>query len=670
MKHQHRLNRRVSGGSRGVFLGLGILPVLILLSTLSAQSLWETLLSPARLPVLKPYRLVQISSFDSTGGNEDRIQIPPGRTVPLAQITGPGIITRIWLTIDSRDPYFLRRLLLRMYWDDETHPSVEVPIGDFFGNGFQYTHYISQFLGMSSGGYYCYFPMPFRRSARIEVENQSDFEVLAFYYQIDYQQLNQSLPEDAAYFHAFWNRDIRTPPGKPYTVLEARGKGHFVGMNLHMQSHQNRLWFLEGDEMIYVDDESVPSIHGTGTEDYFTSGWYFQHGPFSAPFHGLLLKDDSLARVVAYRFHVADAIPFTSAFRFTIEHGHANQEVADYSSTAYWYQLEPHQPFPPILPASLRIPLRVTIPPGVREFETLRPLETNVDYQVEDMRSWGPDWSQLQQLYVRVSQSGEAFTLELSDLEERAYAIGVYYTRGPDYGKVTVFSGDTVVGRWNGHAPRVRPGGRMSLKPISVKNGKITLRFRVESGEHPSALAVGLDAYRLEPVREFIPEWMIIGPFPNPMRSEKERLGLDVVYPPERELDFTRRYRGADDQWVRWQRILTPDDGRIHLWNRFQPYERVVAYAFTYVYSPRDQVLPLLIGSDDGIKIYVNGKPVFQKLEVRIAMPDQDRIPVRLCKGWNRLLLKIENNLGGYAFFARFLDPGRELTYRLDPPER
>jgi len=629
-----------------------------------AQSLLETFLSPAQLPVLKPSRLYQISSYDTTGGNDDRINLKPGEKATIANIQGPGIITRIWLTIDSRDPYFLRRIVLRMYWDDEQAPSVEVPVGDFFGTGFEYRHYISRFLGMSSGGYYCYFPMPFNRSARLEVENQTGQEVYAFYYQIDYQKLETPLPENVAYFHAQWRREIRTKFPRNYTVLEATGRGQFVGMNLNMQSYRRSLWYLEGDEMVYVDGERSPSIQGTGTEDYFNSGWYFNKGEFYAPLHGVIIKDDSLARIAAYRFQVGDAIPFKKSLRFTIEHGHANGEEADYSSTAYWYQKEPHQPFPPLLKASLRIPLRVAVPPGAREFETLQPSGKGIRFGIEDMSDFGPDWSNFKQLKVTVNQSGGKFSIVIPNLEERAYHVHLYYTRGPEYGIVQVFIGGKSVGEIPGYNKTVIPGGEIVLSNVPVKDGKVQLTFVVESpAENAGALSAGLDAYVLEPVRDFIPEWYIIGPFPNPRKSEKERLGLDVVYPPEKEIDYSRSYSGVDGQQVVWQKIQTPKDGRVHLWNLFSPYELVVAYAVTYVYSPVNQTVPLLIGSDDGIKVFVNGKPVFQKLLVRISMPDQDRIPVKLHRGWNQLLLKIENNFGGYAFFARFLDPRQELRY-------
>ncbi len=627
-----------------------------------SQNELENLLDPARLPFLKHSRMVQVSSYDTTGGNNDRISLQPGETAVIARLPGPGVITRIWVTIDSRDPYFLRRIVLRMYWDGEQHPSVEVPIGDFFGTGFEYRHYVSQFVGMTSGGYYCYFPMPFNQSACIEVENQTGQEVYAFYYQIDYQQLEKPLPKEVAYFHAWWHREIRTTPGENYLVLEAHGRGHFVGMNLSMQSYRRSLWFLEGDEMVYVDGETFPSVYGTGTEDYFTSGWYFNRGEFAAPYHGLILKDDSLARIAAYRFQVGDAIPFRKSLKFTIEHGHANSVEADYSSTAYWYQKEPHRPFPPMLKASLRIPLRVVVPPGALEAESLH-AEGNVRSALQDMSDYGPDWSGLKQLRIEPQNGSTHFVLTIPGVEEDRYNVALYYTRGPDYGNMEIFYAGKKVGEYRGYQKEVFPGGRLLLSDLRSQEGALPLHFVITGKEKKSrGFAVGLDAFVLEPVREWIPEWYIIGPFPNPRKSETERLGLDTMYPPEKEIDLDKTYLGADSQRVRWQRVKTPPDGRVHLWDKFKPYELVVAYALTYIYSPKEQTVPLLIGSDDGIKVFLNDRPVFRKLLVRISMPDQDRIPLHLKKGWNKLLLKIENNFGGYAFFARLLDLDKSLV--------
>ncbi len=613
------------------------------------------------LPFLKEGRLLQISSYDRTGGNSDFIAIKDGATATLADIKGPGVIVRIWVTIASPDKHFLRRIILRMFWDGEATPSVEVPVGDFFGTGFQYKQYVTPYLGMSSGGYYSFFPMPFGRSARVEVVNETGQEINSFYYHIDYRRLEKPLPADAAYFHAQWRRDPRAGRGANYTILEATGRGHLVGVNMSMQSYGNGIQYLEGDEMVYVDGEKEPSIYGTGTEDYFTSGWYFNRGEYAAPYHGLILKDDSLSRIAAYRLHIPDVVPFTRSLRFTIEHGHGNEEVADYSSTAYWYQLEPHQAFPPMPPAGSRIPLRVAVPNGAVEAESLKFSGTGLAAQPADMTRYGAEWSGKRHMAVEGGAAGSKFSVGVPVDEER-YDLSVYYTMGPGYGDVEISHAGTVAGSIKGYSEEVIPGGRVVLKDVRAGNGVVPLDFTV-TGKDPKAsgYAVGIDAFVAEPKRAYIPEWYVIGPFPNARDEKLQRLGLDTPYPPEREIKLDAKYEGVDAQQVSWVLKQTPARGRFDLYD-FDPYEMVVVYALTYVYSPRAATVPFLLGSDDGVKVFLNGKEIHRYLAVRVAAPDQDRIPLALKEGWNALLLKIENNYGGYNFYARIIDREKQLV--------
>ena len=637
-------------------------------SAAPAQTSLDNLLSPSRLPYLKESRLIQISSHDTTGGNNDFIAVPAGATAQIADIQGPGVVTMIWVTIASNDPYFLRRIILRMYWDGEKSPSVEVPIGDFFGTGMQYKHYLTPLVGMSSGGYYSYFPMPFATGARIEIVNETGLEINSFYYHIDYQKLSAPPEPSVARFHASWRREIRTSPGKYYTLLEAEGEGHLVGVNMSMQSYDGGLSFLEGDEMIYVDGEKEASVRGTGTEDYFNSGWYFNNGEFAAPYHGLIIKDDSLGRIAAYRFHVLDVIPFKKSIRALIEHGDRNTEIADYSSTAYWYQKEPHRPFEPMMPAPLRIPLRVQVPNGALEAESLTPLETHLQSSVEDMSPYGADWSGLRQLHVDASKIGDRFTVALPAPEDR-YDVDLYFTKGPSYGDAGIFLDGNAIGSFKGFDKTVVPGGPVRLRDLPSSGKQIKLQVAIAGNDPRSTgFAVGLDAFTMRPHRDFIPAWSLIGPFLNPRDASLNRLGLDIVYAPEREIDLSKTYEGFGGQKVAWQGVKTPKSGRVDLY-MFDPYEMVVAYAFTYVYSPENQDLPLLLGSDDGVKVFLNGKEIHRVLMVRVAEPDQDNVPLHLAKGWNRLLLKIENNFGGYNFFARILDPSKSLKFNAAKPE-
>jgi hypothetical protein len=638
--------------------------VLLACAGVSAQAQYslDNMLSPARLPVLKDFRLKQVSSGDTTGGNSDFVAIPSGATAVIANLKGPGVIVGIWFTVASPDTHFLRRTVLRCYWDNEASPSVEVPLGDFFGTGFQYKQYVTPFLGMSSGGYYCYFPMPFQKAARVEITNETGEEINSFYYHIDYQQLVRPLEDDVAYFHATWHREPRTDPRHSYTILDAEGRGHFVGLNMSMQSYNNDTQFLEGDELVYVDGEQKPSIAGTGTEDYFNSGWYFNKGEFAAPYHGLIVKDDVLQRIAAYRFHVLDAIPFTSSLKFTIEHGDQNVEIADYSSTAYWYQKEPHKPFAPLPPAGMRIPLRVVVPNGVLEAESLQPFSTDARWSVEDMSTHGAEWSGMKQLCVHLQAPQKKFQLDLP-VEEEEYDVSIYFSRGPSYGTWAVYRDTQRLGVVDGYNAQTRHGGCFVVKNVKPVKGALHLQF-VAEGKHAKASGwdVGLDAFLLQPHRNYIPEWYLIGPFANPRDAKLNRLGIDIPYPPEKSIDLAATYRGVNDQEVRWTLTKTPPKGRMDLY-QFDPYEMVVVYALTYVYSPKDQTLPLLLGSDDGVKAFLNGTELHRFLAVRVAGPDQDRVPLPLKKGWNTLLLKIENNYGGYNFYARIPDPAHSLIF-------
>ena len=611
-------------------------------------------------------KLIQVSSYDTTSGNNDRINVAAGETVSFFEASGPGVVSRIWITIDSRDPYFLRRILLRMYWDGEKNPSVEVPVGDFFGCGFQYKHHIARYTGMSSGGYYCYFPMPFAKNARMEVVNDTGEEIYAFYYQVDYYHMDQALPGNMPYFHAQWRRDSRTDEKSNYVALEAEGEGYFVGLSLNAQPYQGGLFYLEGDEMIYIDGEEFPSIYGTGLEDYFTSGWYFKDGEFSAPFHGLVLKEEGSGRITAYRHHIPDAIPFYDSVRVTFEHGHGNEEVVDFSTVAFWYQREPHLPFNAIPEPGLRIPLRRPVPSGAVEAESVLE-DTPVETIISDMSVYGVDWSENQQLEID-GKRGDTFSVRIPNLLEETYDIGLYLTRGPDYGKLAISSledGQKIV--FDGYHQEVFPAEKVTMYGLKPVENTLTLEFEI-IGKTPASggYKVGIDAFYPDPVRRFIDDWYIIGPFPNPRESDHLRYGLDSVYAPEKAVDLAETYVGSNGQTVSWKRLTGKTGYDMALWQHFDPAELVVVYALTYVYSPHEQRVPFFIGSDDGAKVFLNGTEIYRFNEVRVAAPDQDQLMLELKRGWNQLLIKAENNFGGYAFYARVVDINKNLVVNPD----
>lgn len=338
----------------------------------------------SHLPRLTETRSGRASSWDRTGGNDDRLHVAPGETALLADVGEPGVVRHVWVTIACRDRHYLRKIVLRAWWDGEERPSIEVPVGDFFGVGHARTcNFWSLPLQMSpedGKGFNCWFPMPFR-TARIEVESECEEEVLLYYY-VDYELTGEDEPA-LGRFHAQWRRqnptdgiadggltndefqfggENATGDGN-YVILEAEGHGHYVGCNLAVQNLRktglnNFNWYGEGDEMIFVDGEHFPpSLHGTGTEDYFNTAWCPTQA-YSSPYHGIVLAGGQnwWGKIALYRFHVEDPVRFRESIRVTIEHGHANRRSDDYASTAYWYQTEPHAPFPPLPPMRERLP--------------------------------------------------------------------------------------------------------------------------------------------------------------------------------------------------------------------------------------------------------------------------------------------------------------------------
>jgi Protein of unknown function (DUF2961) len=345
-------------------------------------SLFAQAQSSAKIDLTQPqdYVLKRISSADLTGGNADARQIEPGSTLTLMDANGPGLLTHIWFTVASPEGYHLKKLVLRIYWDGEATPSVEAPLGDFFGLGLgAYHKWESELLSVGSDkALNAFFPMPFQKHARITVSNEGQQKVDAFYFNLDYRSLSQPLAPGTLYFHAQfrqaqpnhgWTSDWQSN-GDPkvdgksnldgkdnYVWMEATGRGHFVGVTMSVFQNQDN-WWGEGDDMFFVDGEARPSVAGTGSEDYFLGAWDFGGHPFSYRLYGAPLVGEERAggKSSVYRFHLDSPITFTKSLRATIEHGHANHRSDNYYSVAYWYQTEPHAPFPALPSVDQRIP--------------------------------------------------------------------------------------------------------------------------------------------------------------------------------------------------------------------------------------------------------------------------------------------------------------------------
>jgi hypothetical protein len=347
------------------------------------------------LPVLRTYTSHRVSSADTAGTNDDgngRNRLQPGEVRTIARLDGPGVITHMWFTINTTDRWHLKNIVLRIHWDGQAHPSVEAPIGDFFGLGLgKYVVYESGPLSVGSQkALNSYFPMPFQRGAVITVANEGPVPAASLYYNIDWER-HESLPADLGYFHAQyrqatpfpgwttdWTRNgdslVNWRPNRDgagnYVILEAEGRGHFVGVTHSILQNQGD-WWGEGDDMFYIDGATVPQINGTGAEDYYLGAWCYGGcgiDPFGSkrptfafqrygnPVNG---GDDRGAGWTVYRFHTDSPVTFRRSLRFSIESGHANHRSDNYYTVAYWYQTLPHKPFPALPPAAERIPRQI-----------------------------------------------------------------------------------------------------------------------------------------------------------------------------------------------------------------------------------------------------------------------------------------------------------------------
>ena len=337
----------------------------------------EELIAQARL---RNYKSRRSSSWDRTGANADAVPVEPGASATLLDVSGAGVITHVWFTISSDDPHHLKNLVLRAWWDGESTPSVEVPIGDFYGMGLgEYFTYQSALLAVAPiKALNAYFQMPFEKSARLTLTNEGPVRTDSLYFAVDYVTL-PSLPSGIARFHAQYRQaapnkgwtdnwksngddlvnNKKNLDGKDnYVWLEASGRGHYVGVTMSVLQNQDG-WWGEGDDVFFVDGAQTPSIQGTGSEDYFLGAWdfgttSFSYASFGAPQKG---AEEAGSRSSVYRFHLDSPIPFARSLRATIEHGHANSRSDNFYSVAYWYQTEPHAAFPPLPPVAERIPV-------------------------------------------------------------------------------------------------------------------------------------------------------------------------------------------------------------------------------------------------------------------------------------------------------------------------
>ena len=481
-------------------LALAAAFVLITAGSFAQESLGNPL---GGLERLKNFETMRASSSDPDwkNGNSDLRPIKPGGTLALAELDGPGQIVHIWCTIAHSDPFYSAKLTLRIYWDGEEHPSVECPIGDFFGIGFGVDKPFTSIpirISSDGKGRNCYWPMPFRQKARITVTNESDKRCDCFYYYIDWQK-HASLPDDVAYFHAMYRQEFPCAMGKNYLIADIQGRGHYVG-TIKSVYHVSPGWYGEGDDFFFIDGEKEPSLRGTGTEDYFCDGWGFREQ--AGPFYGTPLWEgfNTGDRGSAYRFHIPDPVTFQKSLRLEIEHK-GYQKFPDgksdgcierddlFASVAIWYQTEPHKPWPALPSGADRLPFQERL---LLKGHAAVASAKHSGHPIEIQELGGV--TDNKQLWFKPTDDKGWVEVSFKTDKDQPLGLTCKVIRSWDYGIYRVTIDGAEAGQFDLYAPTITPSEH-KLGTHQLAPGPHTLRFEcVGKSEKSGGYFLGFDA--------------------------------------------------------------------------------------------------------------------------------------------------------------------------------
>ena len=573
----------------------------------------------------------RVSFPDSLGGG----RLLPGDSALVLNVAGPGVVRRIRLTLASNDPHYLRRLALRMYWDDEEDPSVNVPLGDFFGNGFDHRPYSALPMGASSGGFYSYLALPFLSHARIVVVNGTGMAVEALGFEADVQ-LGTELAVPVATFHAEWSRDLRLRADQPHVVADIDGAGWFVGTSVSAQGYDSTLAFLKGEERLRIDGRT---IRQTTTPDYISDPRMVNGEAFAGAFHGVVLRDDQLGRIAAYRWHLPDPIPFRSSFRLDLERAPTDREAADFATVSYWYQTEPHRP------------LRRLPSPGERKVPEVLVPSAAVYRDDLDLAGTG------------------AGTVRLTIPAPRPdiYEVVVYPEASPGSAPPTV-----------GVRERGRPKRPLDVNPPGAEQGDVlpgvvvdtvAVAGRTVELELSAQGGVALPAaVHLRPVGTWAREWWVVGPWPSAGSSgTNPSPALDSVWGPELDPDPFQIYRLPTGRYTGWQEADADALGMLSFDAHFSTSDEVSAYAQAFVSSPDDRRATLLIAAAEPYQLWVNGQPALERRVRNAAPAGEQEVPTILRTGWNQVLIKLADVQEGLGIMLRVADPRAEHSWARNP---
>jgi hypothetical protein len=634
------------------------------------------------------------------------VTIAGGATKAIAELEGPGRIVSLRMRVSSDDVRGLRRGILKAYWDGEATPAVWAPLGDFFGNGFGDARFESLYVGMTDLDYYCQLPMPYADEARLEIKNGSA-KPLHVAGTLVVRHTSAPGPDEGR-LCTQWRHETAAE-GVLYTILDAVGRGKYVGCTLSIQGVAD-ISYLEGNEQYFVDGEAEPSMVGTGTEDFFGGGWYYNEGTFCRPLHGLVVKDKKvLFRTAQYRYQMPDAVEFARSLVVKIQHGTNNIHLDDdYSSLALFYLAPPtRQAYVPPPAREMNLPRKLLVRPntayeGARGDEQAGVVEMRGATFAEDLfdaaRSNVPKtlefWTDISEGYrgtnlpvfawwpnvrltrdaaherphrgdvilCRADRPGAALEVPLpADAVGALRVFGkVWLVTGPGCGHVRVsIGGRQVAAVTDCYADEVGPGPMIEFGPVDVAPGAAVLRLDVVGrSEKAVGASLGLYAVKVVPVLVEPSAWWVIGPFAFDPDGGEEAFGK--AWPPERETRLDAEYEGLAGK-VKWRPMpkeaATTDDYQAIDFDRTcTPNDKATAYALTYVLSPTERDAVLRVGSSDPVTIGINGQRVLDVYAFRRCLPDSDSATVRLRRGANLLLVKTADRDGEWLVRLRFTD--------------
>ena len=438
------------------------------------------------------------------------IELKPGQSVTLADIKGPRAITaiRFKMAFGDRESEMapLRELALRITWDGQDKPAVLCPLGDFFGTAPGFNKFKSLPVGMTDDGFYCYWYMPFAKSALVELVNDGKTETRKVEYSITHAPLGRSF-DGLGHFHAKWHRDTgRVPKDRPvdWELLLTKGKGRFLGAMLHCWNPYDG-WWGEGDEKFFVDGEKFPSTFGTGTEDYFGYAWG-NPSLFERPFHGQTMSMGNAGHQALYRWQIADEVPFTSSFDGYLEKYDQYQPVSDFAVMTVWY-LSPDGTddygIPPVEERTGYFSWPPTKVSGIHLLEF--PKRGKV--KAQDMRRFpGFKWTNNEQLLWVDGQVGDSITVLVDAKETGKYKLEAILTKSQDYAIIEIsLDGKTLGEQIDLFDMKTQPYGPIDLGTHDLEKGQHKLEFKLagfneeEQKVRPNCRFMGIDDIRLTP---------------------------------------------------------------------------------------------------------------------------------------------------------------------------